>query len=155
MGGTTHRPSVWCSKHYFFIISYRLRALKTLHFYFCKNLKKMVSESFVPATQQPSVLYWRLSDFCWSDLNYLEAILAEPTFNSIFAQTNLEGIKCTKAKKKVWSKNPTIYNIVLWFTGLLGQMIVNQGSDIPSIISFIISYRLRALKTHCFIFVNL
>ena len=22
----THRPSVWCSKHYFFIISYRLKA---------------------------------------------------------------------------------------------------------------------------------
>ena len=37
MGRTTHRPSVWCSKHYFFfIISYRLRALKTLYFHFCK-----------------------------------------------------------------------------------------------------------------------
>ena len=37
MGRTTHRPSVWCSKHYFFfIISYRLRALKTLYFYYKK-----------------------------------------------------------------------------------------------------------------------
>ena len=35
MGRTTHRPSV-----FFFIISYRLRALKTLHFYFCKFIKK-------------------------------------------------------------------------------------------------------------------
>ena len=41
MGQTTHRPSVWCSKHYFsFIISYRIRALKILYFYFCKIVKK-------------------------------------------------------------------------------------------------------------------
>ena len=29
-----HQPSVWCSKHFFFIISYRLRALKTFYFYY-------------------------------------------------------------------------------------------------------------------------
>ena len=41
MGQTTHRPRVWCSKYYFFfIISYRLRALKTLYFYFGKVKKK-------------------------------------------------------------------------------------------------------------------
>ena len=40
LGRTTHPTRVWCSKHYFFfMISYRLRALKTLHFYFCKIKK--------------------------------------------------------------------------------------------------------------------
>ena len=39
LGQMTCRPSVWCSKHYFFIISYRLRALKTLYSYFCKFVK--------------------------------------------------------------------------------------------------------------------
>ena len=40
MGQTSHRPSVWCSKHYFFsIISHRLRELKTLYFNFCKFTK--------------------------------------------------------------------------------------------------------------------
>ena len=41
LGRTTHRPCVWCSKHYFFlIISYRLRAHKILYFYFYKFIKK-------------------------------------------------------------------------------------------------------------------
>ena len=67
-----------------------IKALKTLYFYFCKmiknirklietifatsfaknntiftwNIRCFVDESFVPATQRPSILYWRLSDFC-------------------------------------------------------------------------------------------
>ena len=45
MGEMTHRPSIWCSKHYFFfVISYRLRALKTLYFHFCKFIKKQDSK---------------------------------------------------------------------------------------------------------------
>ena len=59
---------------FFFIISYRLGALKTLYFWkgFCKklwknnntwNIRHLVDESFVPASQQTSVLYWRLTDF--------------------------------------------------------------------------------------------
>ena len=76
----SHRPRICCSKHYsFFIITYRLRALKTLYFYFCKIIKKkkinwnnfckefckklwkknntwnircLVDELFVPATQR-------------------------------------------------------------------------------------------------------
>ena len=32
MGQTTHGPSVWCSKYFFFIIFRRLRELKTLYF---------------------------------------------------------------------------------------------------------------------------
>ena len=72
------RPSVWCSKHYFFIISHRLRALKTFWNNFCKefckkwwkknntrNIRRLVNESFVPSNQQTSVLYCRLSDFNW------------------------------------------------------------------------------------------
>ena len=39
MGQVTHQPSIWCSKHFFFIISYRHRALKTLYFHFCKFTK--------------------------------------------------------------------------------------------------------------------
>ena len=88
MGQTTHRPSVWCSKYYFFfIISYRLRALKTLYFYICKVMKNKkinwkdfckefrknlwkkkileTSDDWSPSrlAQWPSVLYWRLTDF--------------------------------------------------------------------------------------------
>jgi hypothetical protein len=76
---------------FFFIISYRLRPLKTTHYFrFCKVIKKwknelkeflqrilqqimkenntwnirhLVDESFGPSTKQPSVLYWRLTDF--------------------------------------------------------------------------------------------
>ena len=40
MGQTNCRPRVWTSKYFFFIISYRLRALKTLYFHFCNFLKK-------------------------------------------------------------------------------------------------------------------
>ena len=36
---TTQRPIVWCSKHYFFIIS---RALKTLYFYLSRVMKKYI-----------------------------------------------------------------------------------------------------------------
>ena len=82
MGRTTHQLSVWCSKHYFFaMISYRLRAFKTLYFYnwndfckeFCKKLwkKKLEHQKLGqwvvrpsdPTTKQPSILYWRLMDF--------------------------------------------------------------------------------------------
>ena len=35
IGQRNRRPSVWCSKNYFFRLFYRLRALKTLYFYFC------------------------------------------------------------------------------------------------------------------------
>ena len=71
------------------LFTYGLRALKTLYFYFCKiiknenelkgflqrilqeimeknntwNTRPLVDESFVPLTQWPTVLYWRLSDF--------------------------------------------------------------------------------------------
>ena len=58
MGQMTHRPSVWCRKHYFFHNFFRLRALKTFQFYFCKlkkkkkntwNITHLVNESLVPA----------------------------------------------------------------------------------------------------------
>ena len=38
MGQTNRRPSVWCSKCYFFLYFYRLRILKTI--YFCIFLKE-------------------------------------------------------------------------------------------------------------------
>ena len=81
----SHRPSVWCSKHFFFIISYRLRALKTLYFYFCNfikkwenklkgfckkswkknawNIRRLVDDSFVPSFKQPSISYCKLTHF--------------------------------------------------------------------------------------------
>ena len=40
MGQTNRQPRVWCSKYYFFYTFYRLRALKTLYFYFCNFIKK-------------------------------------------------------------------------------------------------------------------
>ena len=40
IGQTNHRPSVLCSKYYFFKTFYRLRALKTLYFYFCIFFEK-------------------------------------------------------------------------------------------------------------------
>ena len=39
MGLTTCRPSVCCSKYFFFIFFHRLRALKTLYFHFCNFVK--------------------------------------------------------------------------------------------------------------------
>ena len=73
---------------FFFIISYKLRALKTLYFHFCNFIKKLIErvfcnfarfyekkntwnirrlvdadESFVPSAQGTSVLYCRLIDF--------------------------------------------------------------------------------------------
>ena len=39
MGQINRRPSVLRSKYFFFIISYRLRALKTLYFHFCNFIK--------------------------------------------------------------------------------------------------------------------
>jgi hypothetical protein len=44
------------------------------------------------------------------------------------------------------SRNPTIFNIIRWVT-VLGQWdkrLIDQAYDVPSIIFFIISYRLRA-----------
>ena len=40
MGQMTRRPSVCHSKYFFFIISYWVRALKTLYFHFCNFIKK-------------------------------------------------------------------------------------------------------------------
>ena len=34
------------------------------------------------------------------------------------------------------TKNPTIYNMIHWFTCLLGQILVDQASDVRSIIFF-------------------
>ena len=81
----THRPSIWCSMHIYFIIFYRLRALKTLYFYkfikkrkinwndfckqFCKKSWKCLENQTlgwqvicIPANQQTSVLYCGLTD---------------------------------------------------------------------------------------------
>ena len=82
-----------------------LRALKTLYFYLCKgiknkknklkgflqrilqeimkkdntwNIRRLVNETIVPSTQRPSILYWRLSDFCF------------------YACQNLEGGNCSR-----------------------------------------------------------
>ena len=67
------------SQAFFFMIHYRLMALKTLYFCYCKSIKKnlqeimkktnnwsmkrLVGESFVPANQRNSILLCRLSDF--------------------------------------------------------------------------------------------
>ena len=40
IGQTNRRTRVWCSKYHFFNTFYRLRALKTLYFYFCNFIKK-------------------------------------------------------------------------------------------------------------------
>ena len=79
MGQTNRCPSVLCSKYSFFIVSYRLRALKIYkkdEMIFAKNyarfyekndtwnIRRLVNELFAPLAQQTSILYWRLSDFC-------------------------------------------------------------------------------------------
>ena len=70
----------------FFLISYRLRALKTLYFYFCKiinknifakkfarnyekkhnawNIRQWDNETIIPSSQRPSILYQR--ERCWT-----------------------------------------------------------------------------------------
>ena len=50
-------------------------------------------------------------------------------------------------------KNPTIFNIIIpWLNGAMGQMTQQPSSDVPSIIFFIIFYRLKELKTLYFYF---
>ena len=91
MGQTNHWASVWCSKYFFSIASYRLRALKNLYFYFCNfikkikkknwndfcrelckilwknnntwNVRQLVDKLFVPLAQRTNVLYCRLTNF--------------------------------------------------------------------------------------------
>ena len=85
----TCRPSVWCSKYYFFFIKsckilcknpfnlffyffYKITKMKIKSFECPKsirnyekntwNIRRLVDESFVPYAQQTSVLYCRLSD---------------------------------------------------------------------------------------------
>ena len=88
MGHTTHRPSVSCSKFFFFIIYYRLWALKTLYTYFYKVIKKIErifaknfardykkkiilgsSEAWLMSrlSQQPSILFWKMFNFCFKE----------------------------------------------------------------------------------------
>ena len=45
------------------------------------------------------------------------------------------------------SKNPTIYNIIPWLLVRWDKWLGDQASDVPSIILFIISHKLRAFKT--------
>ena len=53
------------------------------------------------------------------------------------------------------SLNPTIFNIINTL-GRWDKRLIDQASDVPSIIFFfIISYKLRALKTLYFYFCNL
>ena len=52
------------------------------------------------------------------------------------------------------SKNPTIYNMIRWFAGLMGQMTRRPSVVTFQVFFFIISYRLRALKTLYFHFCN-
>ena len=99
---------------FFFIISYRLRALKTLYFHFCNLIKKikinwkgfckefckilwknnntwnirhLVDNSFVPSAQQTSVLYCRLTDSKWIYLwgRFISSIV-KPSFDMAFFQ---------------------------------------------------------------------
>ena len=75
-----------------------LRALKTLYFHFCKaikknwkdfckeffkklwkknstwNIRRLVNETIVPSTQQPSVLYWRFLDL-WTFWSHWRKLL--------------------------------------------------------------------------------
>ena len=87
IGQTNCRPRVWCS---FFHTFYRFKALKTLYFYFCNSIKKwenkfkgflqrilqdimkkdnawnimrLVNDSFVQSSKQPSILFCRLTEF--------------------------------------------------------------------------------------------
>ena len=46
MGQTNRQPSIWHSKYFFFIISFRLRALKTLYFHICNLIKKIIERVF-------------------------------------------------------------------------------------------------------------
>ena len=81
LGQMSRRPSVWCSKHYLFFISYRLRAHKSIYM---KNklkgflqrilqdiMKKRITLGTSDAwstshfSQQNSLLYSRLSDFIY------------------------------------------------------------------------------------------
>ena len=93
---------------FFFIISFRLRAIKTLYIHFCNFIKKMkgffqrtlqdtwniiclVNELFVPSAQQTNVLYCRLTDF---SIRSDGRLFGWSTCNVCFKKT---GTKCSSA----------------------------------------------------------
>ena len=59
--GGTYWPSVWCSKHYFFfIISYRIGALKTLYFHYRKIeklIETIVEKDFASNCEKKIIMY--------------------------------------------------------------------------------------------------
>ena len=97
MGQTNCRPSVWCSKYYFFswflakffakilsiyflIFFYKITKIKIKSFECPKsieslknnntwNIRLLVDDSFVPSSKQPRVIYCRLTDFNPHDFN--------------------------------------------------------------------------------------
>ena len=44
------------------------------------------------------------------------------------------------------SRNPTIFNIMCWVAGSMGDHLINQVTDVPSIIFFIISCKIFCKK---------
>ena len=121
---------------FLFKISYRLRALKTLYFNFCKiikntkinwndfckefckklwkknhtwNIRRLVDESFVPANQRPSVLYWRLSDFSWNKLAQTNTVWVRVTSIShryLWQEmSNVESLWIASLFRRSWSIN--------------------------------------------------
>ena len=89
MGQMNRRPSIWCSKYYFFFMIsckilckkpfnsfyyffYKITKIKLKSFEYSKsikslknktwNIRRLVGDSFVPLSQRPSILYCRLSD---------------------------------------------------------------------------------------------
>ena len=76
------------------------------------NIRRLVDESFVLASQQTSLLYWRLTDFC------SVVCLAETGLRAIWAEqhamytrflSDQDGIYCTKAKEWLGYYCPDIY----------------------------------------------
>ena len=69
LGQLSYRPSIWWSKYYFDRLKMKqwVAGLDLEHSkLFARNtwnIKRLVHETIVPSTQQPSALFWRLSDF--------------------------------------------------------------------------------------------
>ena len=86
----------------------------------------IMGESFVPATQQPSVLYWRLSDFIWI-LVQLDGILINSLYVLVFAWSCAEICNLVESLTEVFWRRPWFNVASLWSLGELRFHAINQG----------------------------
>ena len=112
----THQPCVWYSKHYIFFLMKKNNTW---------NIRCLDDELFVPATLQPIVSYWRLSNFKISKgqfyfilIQFNTILVSSPTYahnsdNCIFLWISKKCCLCTSKLAAEEASRPLLAQ---WFT---------------------------------------